>query len=97
MMKDSKHIARVKALGCVVCRNNGYDTDGAQADAHHIGNGAMGKKASDYEVIPLCKTHHQYSAHGEIAVHDGRKSFEARYGTERELLEQTMGDLDEYQ
>ncbi len=53
----------------------------------------MGRKSSDFETIPLCPTHHQYSGHGEIAVHDGLESWEARYGTERELLIQTWDEL----
>lgn len=88
---NREHLARVVALHCIVCRNEGLgDTP---ATAHHINCGTMGRKASDFETIPLCPTHHQYSGHGEIAVHDGLESFEARYGTERELLEQTQREL----
>jgi len=85
------HLARVAALGCVVCRNEGLGETPAQA--HHINCGTMGRKASDFETIPLCPTHHQYSGHGHIAVHDGLESFEARYGSERELLAQVLIEL----
>lgn len=89
--KDERdHMGRVADLCCVVCRNEGLGNTPAMV--HHIGNGTMGKRASNYEVIPLCPAHHQYGGHG-VAVHAGRKAFEARYGTEQELLEQTRREL----
>jgi hypothetical protein len=49
---ESDHMNKVVSLGCIVCLNNGYyDTP---AEVHHIGNQAMGKRASNYETIPLC-------------------------------------------
>lgn len=89
---ESDHVSKVVSLGCVACRRAGfYDSP---AEAHHIGNGTMGKRASNYEVIPLCPTHHRLGAHG-VAVHAGRKTWEANYGTERNLLEYTKGLLNE--
>ena len=87
---ESSYIARVVAAGCIVCRNLGYGE--TPAEAHHIGNGTMGKRASNYEVIALCPSHHRHGGHG-VAVHAGRQAFEARYGTEQELLEQTRREL----
>ena len=84
---EREWMGRVAALSCIVCRNEGLGDTPAMV--HHIGNGTMGKRASNYETIPLCSEHHQ---HG-IAVHAGRKAFEARYGTEQELLEQTRREL----
>ena len=89
--KDERdHMGRVASLCCVVCRNEGLGNTPAMV--HHIGNGTMGKRASNYETIPLCSEHHQHGGHG-VAVHAGRKAFEARYGTEQELLEQTRREL----
>ena len=88
---ERDHMGAVAALGCVVCRNLGFGE--TPAEVHHIGNGTLGKKASNYETIPLCEIHHRNGGHG-VAVHAGRKTFEARYGTERELLEQTRRELD---
>lgn len=88
---EHEHMGRVAAIGCIVCRNLGLGD--SPAAIHHIGNGTMGKRASNYEVIPLCPAHHQHGGHG-VAVHAGRKAFEAKYGTERELLEQTRRELD---
>ena len=88
---ERDHMGAVAALGCIVCRNLGFGA--TPAEVHHIGNGALGKKASNFETIPLCDAHHRNGGHG-VAVHAGRKTFEARYGTERELLEQTRRELD---
>lgn len=86
--KERIHLGKVAALGCIVCMNNGYyDTP---AEIHHIGNGTMSKRASNYEAIPLCHIHHRTGGLG-VAVHAGRKSFEDNYGTEQELLEQVKG------
>ena len=87
---ERNHMGAVAALGCVVCRNLGFGE--TPAEVHHIGNGTLGKKASNFETIPLCDAHHRNGGHG-VAVHAGRKTFEARYGTERELLEQTRREL----
>ena len=76
----------VAELGCIICRNNGHLD--SPAEIHHIGNGTMGKRANNREVIPLCHIHHRTGNNG-IAVHAGRKSFEANFGTEQELLAQT--------
>ena len=70
--------------------NNGYYD--SPAEIHHIGNGTMGKKATNYEIIPLCPIHHRRGNIG-VAVHSGRKSFETNFGTEQELLEQVRGML----
>ena len=88
---ERNHMGAVAALGCVVCRNLGFGE--TPAEVHHVGNGTLGKKASNFETIPLCEVHHRNGGHG-VAVHAGRKTFEARYGTERELLEQTRRELD---
>lgn len=88
---EREHMTRVAALCCIVCRNAGLGD--SPAELHHIGNGTIGKKASNHEVIPLCPNHHRLGGHG-VAVHAGRKAFEANYGTERELLAQTLREID---
>lgn len=84
---ESDHIAKVVSMGCIVCVNLEYGE--TPAVPHHIGNSSMGMKATNYEVIPLCPWHHNQGGCGQ-AVHSGRKSFEAKYGTEQELLKQTL-------
>ena len=84
---ESEHIGKVVSMGCIVCVELGHGE--TPAVPHHIGNNAMGMKATNYEVIPLCPWHHNQGPMGE-AVHSGRKSFEANFGTEKELLNKTM-------
>ena len=84
---EKLHMSRVAALGCCVCRNEfGLHSE---PELHHIGNGTMGKRATNYEILPLCPMHHILGGIG-VAIHAGRKSFEANFGTERELLAQTL-------
>ncbi len=72
------HLARVKALPCVICHKPG------PSDAHHVFHGRYGsRKASDFEPIPLCKTHHQ---DGPDAIHNDKAEWAERYGFDHEYL-----------
>lgn len=91
---EKAHLSRVAGLGCIVCKNNGFDD--TPSEIHHLRNGQGGaQRASHYETIPLCTIHHRHSGHGEIAFHASQYEFEERYGTERELLDQVKGLLGE--
>lgn len=84
---EKLHMSQVAALGCRVCCNEfGLHSE---PELHHIGNGIMGKRARNLEVIGLCFLHHRGGGIG-VAIHAGRKSFEDNFGTERELLAQTL-------
>ena len=87
---DKRHFAKVVSLGCIVCKNMDYDD--TPCEIHHIYNGALGKKAGNDKVIPLCPIHHRTGGH-MIAVHSGREIWEIIFGTEKELLEQVKGLL----
>lgn len=77
---EKEHIGRVASLGCLICRR--------PAEVHHLTGAGMGKRASHFDTIPLCPYHHRQGPHGE-AVHNGTKTFEAKYGTQEEMLEKT--------
>ena len=49
------------------------------------------QRASNYLVIPLCPSHHTDGGHG-VAVHAGRETFERIYGSELDLLSQTISE-----
>lgn len=87
---ERDYMSRVAGLGCIVC-GAFYGVE-SEAEIHHIGNGTMGTRASNYEVIPLCHAHHRTGGYG-VAVHAGRKAFEKNYTTEQELLEMTREAL----
>ena len=76
--KARAHLARVKKLPCVICLKHG------PSDAHHVICGRYGSaKASDFEVIPLCKAHHQ---DGPDAIHNGKESWFEKYGEDHKYL-----------
>ena len=77
---------KVASLGCIVCRRLGLGK--SPAHLHHPRKGTgMSRRASHFDVIPLCPMHHQHGGHG-VAIHAGQKTWEAEYGTEAELLEE---------
>lgn len=81
-----RYMGRVAALGCAICRRLGHGI--TPACVHHQRTGiGMGKRASDFNVIPLCHEHHQ----GMTGIHGmGRKAFERLYGvTEVDLVAET--------
>ena len=87
----ARHMGRVARLGCVVCRNLGHGE--SPAEVHHIREGqGLSQRASDYLVCPLCPIHHRLGGIG-VAFHAGQESFERMYGSELELLAQTIKDL----
>lgn len=82
---EREHMARVAALGCIVCRNEGLPD--APAEIHHVRTGkGLGQRSSHFEVIPLCFHHH--SAQGIDGFHKAPMTWQAKHGTELELLEQ---------
>jgi hypothetical protein len=84
---ERKHMSAVAELGCAVCRRMGYP--GTPAEIHHKRAGmGLGRRASHFEVIPLCPEHHR----GSTGLHGlGTKGFEKHYGyDEADLLKDTL-------
>ena len=46
----------------------------------------MSRKASDFEAIPLCYEHHL----GKEGYHYSPKRFSAKWGTQKELLQEVL-------
>jgi len=87
---EKRYIDKVTSLGCVVCRNLSYGK--SPAEAHHIRTGFGLERAPNQLIIPLCPTHHRLGGIG-VAFHAGQKSFESIYGTELNLLAQTISEV----
>ena len=84
MTKAEKvHMRKVADVGCIACRKLGYED--TPAELHHVKKGTMGKKASNYEVIPLCPHHHRTS---NESYHLNPLWFTEKFGTQQELLEE---------
>lgn len=81
--RNPAHIAAVRRLPCVVC--------GAPATAHHVRR--FGEKKDDRRVFPLCGKHHQTGGHG-VAIHEGRKTWREKYGSEEKWLAWVEAKLD---
>lgn len=64
-----RHLSRVAALGCVICRRLGYPE--SAAEIHHPRFAAgMAQRASDFLAIPACPEHHRgpRGIHGDRSV-----------------------------
>lgn len=87
---ERKYFDKLSQLGCIVCLREGYGY--SQPEIHHLRTGAGAGQKSD-NVIPLCPQHHRLGGY-TIAIHAGQKAFEAKYGTELELLEAVKNLID---
>ena len=84
--KEKLHMSIVAGLGCLICNKMGFPD--SPAELHHIKDKTgMGRKASNFEVIPLCPRHHR---HGVAAYHYRPTSFTKKLGTQKELLNETL-------
>lgn len=85
---ERRHLSRVAALGCLVCRDmEGADTP---AEIHHVREGqGMSQRASNYLAIPLCPQHHRTGGAG-VAYHAEPRAWERLYGTELDWLARTV-------
>jgi hypothetical protein len=84
--KERRHMARVAAVGCVLCRHLGLGN--TPACVHHIRAGqGMSERASHFLTVALCPEHHQ----GDTGVHKLGRDFERRYKLdELDLLAMTL-------
>lgn len=82
---ESSFMDAVASLGCIACAKDGKENP--LVSLHHIDGRT--KPGAHLLVLPLCAGHHQDGT-GEdrtmIAVHPYKARFEARYGTQQELL-----------
>ncbi len=74
---ERQHLSKVAELGCIICQQD--------AEIHHIRTGMGHKRASHYQVIPLCHAHHRTGGYG-VAFHAGAKKWQDNFGNEIDLL-----------
>lgn len=84
---ESEHMDRVQLLGCIACFIDGVYSP---AEIHHILE--SGRRKGHMYVLPLCVPHHRGNFDGSVdqrmvSRHPYKTRFEARYGTEAELLD----------
>lgn len=81
---EALHLSKLTALGCCVCLREGFGP--TPAEIHHPRTGqGVSMRASHFDAIPLCPHHHRNGGHGN-AIHAGQETWEAKFGTEEELL-----------
>lgn len=91
---EKEYMSAVAELGCVVCRNLNYGP--TPAVIHHIRAGqGMSQRAGNALILPLCPQHHNMGGHG-VAIHAGQKEWESLYGSELDLLNQTILEVFEH-
>jgi hypothetical protein len=92
--EEVRFMDRMGQLPCIACLKDGWENH--EISLHHIDGRT--KPGAHFLVLPICAGHHQ-SGTGEnpslIAVHPDKERFEARYGTQRELLAECVAKLRE--
>ena len=82
---EKRHLSRIADMGCLIC--------GAPAEIHHLRTVCgMSQRANNYLTIGLCPEHHRQGAFGH-AIHNGYQEFSKNYGSEGDLLAETIKRL----
>ena len=91
--EEALFMDRMGTLPCIACLKDGWAN--YVISLHHI-DGRV-KPDAHRQILPLCGPHHQQDdtdPRGRISVHGRKATFQARYGTERELLAECLEMLD---
>jgi len=88
---DKERYQKLSELGCIVCKL--FEGEWSPIDVHHIEGRT---KDGNQKTIGLCFYHHREGSNCEshVSRHPWLSEFEARYGTEQYLLEETNKLLD---
>jgi hypothetical protein len=82
---EKKQWDRIAALGCIACLQDGIFND--YVSIHHVDGRT--KAGCHKKVLALCGSHHQTGGQEAPAIHPYKAQFEAKYGTQLELMEKT--------
>jgi hypothetical protein len=88
---EATWMSRAQRIGCLACRQDGHYSE---AEIHHIVSG--NKRMGHFYTLPLCPSHHRHGTEHEPSVHPWKKRFEAKYGTQLELLAKLQVELGVY-
>jgi hypothetical protein len=89
---EARFMDRMGELPCIACLKDGWTN--RQISLHHIDGRT--KPGAHFLVLPLCPPHHQQDdsdIRSRISLHGRKATFQARYGTERELLAECIAML----
>lgn len=76
---------RVAALGCIACRKDGILN--LWVSIHHTDGRT--KPGAHRRVLGLCAPHHQTGGEAAPSIHPWKARFEAKYGTQKQLVAET--------
>lgn len=89
---EKRFMDQMGALPCIACLKDGRTNH--TISLHHIDGRT--KPGAHFLVLPLCGPHHQQDdtdLRQRISLHGRKATFQARYGTERELLAECLAML----
>lgn len=90
--EESRFMSAIASLGCLACAKDGIVNP--WISLHHIDGRT--KPGAHMLVLGLCASHHQQDDSDPMArlsVHGHKAQFEARYGTQRQLLAEAKAKL----
>jgi Recombination enhancement, RecA-dependent nuclease len=90
--QEARFMDRMGQLPCIACLKDGWTNH--VISLHHIDGRT--KPGAHFLILPLCAPHHQQDdsdIRQRISVHGRKATFQARYGTERELLAECIATL----
>ena len=82
------HMDKVANLGCLICRKQGNLY--SPAELHHIRDvtlTGLGQRSKRTEITRLCVAHHRI---GKESFHNNSRAFSKKWGSQRELLKETL-------
>lgn len=91
--EEARFLDKMGQLPCIACLKDGWTNH--EVSLHHIDGRT--KPGAHFLVLPLCGGHHQDGTGRNpslIAVHPYKARFEARYGTQRELLAECVAMIE---
>jgi hypothetical protein len=80
--EEQRHMQRVQALGCIICRI--YGKQYTPAEIHHLDGKT--KHGAHKRILPLCPPHHRLAGKGYVSWANGKKAFEEAYMPAEDLL-----------
>jgi len=89
---EARFMDQMGTLPCICCLKDGWEN--REISLHHVDGRT--KEGAHFLVLPLCGGHHQDGMGPNptlIAVHPYKARFEARYGTQMDLLAECMAML----
>jgi hypothetical protein len=88
------YLDKVRARPCCICEAFG-EVQLSPTEAHHpICDRYSSERVPDHEAVPLCGCHHRTGANGKLAIHRGKETWRAKYGSDRDYIAATQDAIE---